>query len=664
MAAFFGTSGKDTLIGGIADDFLEGGGNDDVIDGGDGVDTASYTAATGSVEVNLALGTASGADGNDTLTSIEKVFGGAFADTLTGNTGSDSLYGRGGNDTLNGGGGDDFLEGGAGDDALDGGEGRDRASYAVATGAVTVNLALGTAVGADGNDTLTNIENVTGGNYIDTLTGDAASNELSGLDSADSLSGGAGDDTLEGGGGNDTIDGGDGTDTVVFSGKYSDYLVSVDATSGKTTISDLAFFRDGNDVVRNAERFSFSDGVKTAAQLLIPKSTDDNDDIDGSEDDDTIDGGLGNDTLDGGDGNDTLSGGEGSDALLGGLGDDTLDGGLGDDNLDGGLGDDTLSGGEGDDTLLGGDGNDNLDGGIGADRMEGGSGADTYVVDNVGDLVIEAADEAGVAAKTVDPGASGAEVVAALSVGGLADLVRASISYTLPTFVENLALTQLAGDLIGVGNSQDNELTGNEGNNTFTGAGGNDTIDGSTGRDTVTFSAQKANYVMAKTASGWTVSHSQDGADGNDALSNVERLQFSDKKISLDLGASENGGLALEFIGLMAPEMVSLPNIVGTILTIFDEGKTMLQVCQLAIDVGLVTAIAGSDTNQALAAMAYKNVIGEPATDQIVDMLVGYMDGRSASYSQTEFMAVVAGLELNQTHIGLVGLQQIGVEYV
>ena len=44
-------------------------------------------------------------------------------------------------------------------------------------------------------------------------------------------------------------------------------------------------------------------------------------------------------------------------------------------------------------------------------------------------------------------------------------------------------------------------------------------------------------------------------------------------------------------------------------------------------------------------------------------MLVGYMDGRSASYTQTEFMSVVAGLELNQAHIGLVGLQQTGIEY-
>lgn len=635
MTAFIGTTGKDILTGGTADDFLDGGANDDVIDGGDGVDTASYAGATGAVTVNLELGTSSGADGKDTLTSIEKVIGSPFADTLKGNASTNSLYGGAGADTLNGGAGADYIEAGAGDDIVDGGTELDRISYAAATGAVLVNLALGTASGADGNDTLTGIENVDGSNYIDSLTGDLNANELSGLDSADTINGSGGNDTLSGGGGNDTLDGGDGSDTAVFTGKFSDYLVTVNAASGQTTISDVTFFRDGADVLRSVELFRFSDGVKTAAQLLIPVGSDDSDDINGSVDDDFIDGGEGNDTLDGGEGDDTLDGGEG---------DDILDGGLGDDLLEGGLGDDTLNGGVG---------NDTLDGGVGADRMEGGSGGDTYVVDNIGDQVIEAA----------EPSLSVAGFRAALSIGNLADLVKASINYTLPTFVENLTLTTLAGNLIGIGNAQNNVLTGNEGNNTFTGAGGNDTLDGAAGRDSAVFSSQKANYAVAKTATGWTVNDTK-GSDGSDTIANIERLQFTDKKFALDLGVTEKGGLALQFIGLMAPELISNPSVVGTILGIFDEGKTQQQVCQLAIDVGLVTAIAGDATNKALAAMAFKNLIGFEGGAEVIDMLVGYMDGRSAKYSQTEFMVIIAGLDLNQTHIGLVGLQQTGIEFI
>ncbi len=84
----------------------------------------------------------------------------------------------------------------------------------------------------------------------------------------------------------------------------------------------------------------------------------------------------------------------------------------------------------------------------------------------------------------------------------------------------------------------------------------------------------------------------------------------------------------------------------------------------MAIDVGLVNLAAGSNTNEALAAMAVRNVVGiEPSTD-VIQLLVGYMDGRFASFSQAEFMAVVAGLPENQAHIGLVGLQQTGVEFI
>lgn len=100
----------------------------------------------------------------------------------------------------------------------------------------------------------------------------------------------------------------------------------------------------------------------------------------GTDDDDVLIGGDGDDILVGGDGDDVLKGGAGNDRLLGEDGSDRLEGGADDDHLDGG---------DGDDDLAGGDGNDELDGGTGADSMAGGDGDDCYVVDDVGDTVIE-----------------------------------------------------------------------------------------------------------------------------------------------------------------------------------------------------------------------------------------------------------------------------------
>jgi Ca2+-binding RTX toxin-like protein len=131
-------------------------------------------------------------------------------------------------------------------------------------------------------------------------------------------------------------------------------------------------------------------------------------------------------------------------------------------------GDDTLNALGGADILLGGDGNDRMDGGAGVDSMTGGLGDDVYVVDDVGDTVVE-------------------------DLNGGADRVEASITYTLGANVENLTLLGSA-NLNGTGNALANAMIGNAGNNSLfggtgndqlSGEGGNDRLDGSIGDDTL-----------------------------------------------------------------------------------------------------------------------------------------------------------------------------------
>jgi Ca2+-binding RTX toxin-like protein len=123
-----GTSGNDSLSGLAGDDVLQGGAGDDTLDGGTGTDNAFYDNAASGVTVDLTLQGSPqntiGA-GNDTLISIENLYGSNFADTLTGDNNANSLSGNGGNDTLSGGGGNDVLYGGSGSDSLTGGAGND-----------------------------------------------------------------------------------------------------------------------------------------------------------------------------------------------------------------------------------------------------------------------------------------------------------------------------------------------------------------------------------------------------------------------------------------------------------------------------------------------------------------------------------------------------------
>jgi len=116
-------------------------------------------------------------------------------------------------------------------------------------------------------------------------------------------------------------------------------------------------------------------------------------------------------------------------------------------------GPDTLVGTDGADSLSGLGGDDYLDGGTGVDTTNGGPGNDTHVVDDAGDMVIEAAGEG-------------------------TDTVYASVSYALA-----------AGASVEVLAARDNSLTtamnltGNEFANTILGNNGANTIDGGAGAD-------------------------------------------------------------------------------------------------------------------------------------------------------------------------------------
>jgi serralysin len=123
-----------------------------------------------------------------------------------------------------------------------------------------------------------------------------------------------------------------------------------------------------------------------------------------------------------------------------------------------GNGDIDLTGQQGDNALTGNAGDNLLDGGRGWDKLAGGTGDDTYLVDQMGDLLTEAAN------------------------AGL-DHVQALVSYALGLNLENLTLGEGAGNLDGTGNSLANALTGNGGMNTLDGGDGNDFLWGLAGDD-------------------------------------------------------------------------------------------------------------------------------------------------------------------------------------
>lgn len=189
------------------------------------------------------------------------------------------------------------------------------------------------------------------------------------------------------------------------------------------------------------------------------------DQLAGGAGDDTLETGSGNDSAYGGAGNDILVGGDNAvgtwswESLYGEDGDDLIQaggkfawiyGGSGNDELHGGAGFSILVGEDGEDTLIAGTGYTQLNGGAGADRMIGNTLGNTYWVDEIGDVVVEAAE------------------------GGI-DTVMSSVSYVLTPGLENLRLTGTAS-ITGTGNDSDNDLDGtpNVAGNVLAGGRGDD----------------------------------------------------------------------------------------------------------------------------------------------------------------------------------------------
>lgn len=523
----YGGDGNDVLRGGLTGEVYGGAGRDILLvdgnfsEGGAAVNYTAIHGFGGFESVTFIRAVLSEFD--DFLDLSHLAPSRTYTSTIESGAGRDDIRTGNGAQTLDGGTGADTMTGGAGNDVYmvdDSGDriveksGGGRDMVRLTTGYDLANLmgfvervviqagasgftvmgsagddhvyAVGSSdirlLGAGGRDILIGGENsaVNGGDDNDTLS--VVSGRIYGGDGDDRLFGGAGDSTLYGGLGADKMSGGAGSDVY--------YVDAFD------TVAEHG--RGGRDEIRTAlSSYSLHDiSVENLVSLSQTSVT-----LTGNWNANQLTGTVQGDTLDGSSNADTMTGGRGDDVYyvddagdivneLKGQGIDTIHSTAGEwvlgDTIENGIQDSAggtmvgnglgnilsatqsaiLAGMGGHDTLVGSDYQDTLDGGTEDDSLTGGRGNDTYVVDSLGDVIVELADTA-------------------TFYGGEDRVLTQLTTYTLAANIEQLFVNG-PGNFVLTGNESDNVIVGNNGNDRMSGGSGDDLLDGWNGRDTLT----------------------------------------------------------------------------------------------------------------------------------------------------------------------------------
>ena len=394
-----------------------------------------------------------------------------------------------------------------------------------------------------------------------TLNGSGLDDILYGLDGNDTIFGNNGNDTLDGGTGTDEMIGGLGDDTY-FIDSVADIVTELPG-QGTDRLNTAINLNPFGTRYANIEEFALI-GSATAIH-----TTDNGETI------------FANPTL-------------GSRIFAYG----------GDDTINGSVGNDRIFAGSGNDTIFGGGGNDVIDGNAGADTMTGGAGNDNYFVDNLGDVVIEAANEG-------------------------TDFVRSFVDFTLGDNIELLRLALTA--TVGNGNALDNTIVtaggaatlrgfdgndrirgsqfndiiqGGRDNDTINGLSGADTIDGGSGDDEI--KGSNGDDII----DGGTGNDTIFGGKDNDTITGGSGLDTMRGDIGADIFVFDDG----HFSGLTA----------GTadLITDFDQAENDI------IDLSLVDAIlgGGDDAFTFIGNAAFSGTAGEVRFEQSGGVTMIFMD--------------------------------------
>jgi hypothetical protein len=225
--------------------------------------------------------------------------------------------------------------------------------------------------------------------------------------------------------------------------------------------------------------------------------------------------------------------------------------------------------------------------------------------------------------------------------------------------VRNLVVSG-AGDDYVVGGADSDEINCGSGNDFF---------NGGLGLDTSIYFGSLDQYKIELKGNSFSVADQVIVRDGTDTLTNIERLQFSDKNIALDLAPTQSAGQTALLIGAVLPGKLafdaSKQALLGSVVGLFDQGFTLAQLSGAILRLPIWDVLTGkaAPTDADIAGYLVNNVYGGTQTAAITNAAITAMSAETPA-TQGSYLATLATSTASQNHIDLVGIQSTGLVYV
>lgn len=630
--AMTGSAAADQLLGTRHDDTIEGGAGDDRLDGGDGNDTYLFGKGDGSDSLNdLHDNRAYTGDALGKLNTLRFKDGVHPADVTAARSNSDLVIKIAGTDSFTV---ERFF---LGDDPKSPYNPLQQAQFADGTAWNLTALTTQAMTGSSGDDM------IVGTRYDDTLDGGRGNDRLAGGSGNNTYRFGLGD-------GSDQLD--DQWETTRYTGDPSGRLGTLAFKAGVLPDS-VSASRSGDDLVlRLSDTDSFQ--VRSFFSAQDPKTNFYNPLQQATFADGTV---WNIDALI----QLACTGGAGTDNIVGTVHGDTIDGRAGADTLDGSMGNNTYLFGFGD----------------GTDRLKSRHDDRPYTGDQSGRLCTLQL-KAGVTAGDLLLTRTGNDLDITLlgndrftveffygsgdpatnAINPLQQIRFADgLTWDLKTLV---AMTAQALN----GSAGHDELSGTSGVDSITALGGtdliradpgNDSIDGGADLDTVVYAGPRSDYTVSRTGTGFKVAAQAGSAakEDVDQLRNVERLQFSDGRLALDIDG--HAGQVARILGaVFGAAAVGDQRLAGTGLSLLAQGMSYEALAATAV------TFAGKTAHADIVELLWNNIIGSPISPSDSARFVGLLDG---GLSVGALVVMAADTPLNAANIDLTGLASAGLAY-